>query len=142
VNAVQRRILRRARPYSPPYVAGDSADRGLVGYFIGASIANQFHFVMQSWITQGDFNPNTDYSPNNSGYDPLFGPSTVPPPFTPPTFDYCLDGEDPTQASSYRTVPTPPAVMPQLVITKGGLYVFFPSITALGLMADGKIAAS
>jgi deferrochelatase/peroxidase EfeB len=141
-DAVQHRILRRARPYGHAYVPGEQADRGLVGYFIGANLTAQFHFLMQTWMIAGGFAPLTDGSPNQSGYDPLFGPSPAPPP--PPvgssSFEYCTTN-DPSDPSSYTTVPTPPSAMPQLVITKGGLYVFFPSITALTLMAEGKITS-
>jgi deferrochelatase/peroxidase EfeB len=138
-NAVQHRVLRRARPYGPPYVAGDQADRGLVGYFIGANLASQFHFLMQTWMIAGSFAPLTDGSPNQSGYDPLFGPSPAPPP--PPFDSGSFEYYNPNDPQTYTTVPTPPLEMPQLVITKGGLYVFFPSITALGLMAAGKITS-
>ena len=137
------RILRRARPYGPAYVPGeqDKVDRGLVGYFIGANLTTQFRFVMQNWLTASGFS-TMDYSPDQGGYDPLFGAS-------PPSgyFAYCMDGEDPTVAANYATVPSqtpsppPPPVIPQFIVTKGGLYVFFPSITALGLMAEGKITS-
>jgi deferrochelatase/peroxidase EfeB len=137
------RILRRARPYGPAYTPAEKnkVDRGLVGYFIGANLGTQFRFVMQNWLTASGFS-GMDYSPDQSGYDPLFGAS-------PPSgyFAYCTDSENP--AGNYATVPSqpqtppppPPPVIPQFIVTKGGLYVFFPSITALGLIAEGKIAS-
>jgi deferrochelatase/peroxidase EfeB len=143
-NAVQHRVLRRARPYGPAYVQPDQADRGLVGYFIGALLSQQFSFVMSQWITangfaQYDFSPAFPYG-DGSGYDPLFGPS----PEWPNTgaFQYCMDNANPQDLNSYTQVPAAsPNNMPQLVITKGSLYVFFPSITALGLMAQGNITS-
>jgi deferrochelatase/peroxidase EfeB len=138
-NAVQHRVLRRARPYGPPYVQPDQADRGLVGYFIGALLSQQFSFVMSQWITGQGFD-QYDFSPDGVAYDPLFGP--------PPTasntgpFEYCMDNSDPTDQSNYALVPAAsPNNLPQLVVTKGSLYVFFPSITALGLMAQGNITS-
>ena len=109
-------------------------------YFIAHNLIYQFHFLMQTWMIACGFAPLTDGSPNQSGYDPLFGPSPAPPqpPVDSGSFEYCTTN-DPSDPSSYKTVPTPPSTMPQLVITKGGLYVFFPSIKALGLMGEGKI---
>jgi deferrochelatase/peroxidase EfeB len=138
--AVQHRVLRRAQPYGPPYVpgdsSGDSSDRGLVGYFIGAVLTDQFEFIMGTWITHGGFAGN-DQSPNLSGFDPLFGPPPPPPAQSPGagSFYYCKEGGDPSQPADYTKVDG----VTQLVTTKGGLYVFFPSITALALMAEGQI---
>jgi len=135
------RVLRRARPYGPPYVPKDpksaKQDRGLVGLFIGADLSAQFEFLMNSWMTNGHFSTN-DNSPNDSGYDPLFGP---PPPKLlggelPPAlseFSYCAG--DPSNPSDYKTL----AGLSQLIVTKGGLYVFLPSISALGYLASGTI---
>jgi len=133
--ADDHRVLRRARPYGPPYdpaVRGSrSEERGLIGLFIGADLGNQFEFLMSQWITNGGFSTN-DGSPNQSGYDPLFGPppgSTVS-----DAFSYCTG--DPKKATDYTTLPMP---LPQLVITRGGMYVFLPSITALGWLAKGAV---
>jgi hypothetical protein len=131
------RVLRRARPYGPPYDPADpesaAQQRGLIGLFIGADLGAQFEFLMSTWITNGNFSSN-DNSPNDSGYDPLFGP----PPDAVSQFttelSYCM-GNDPTNPADYETLPG----LPQLVITKGGLYVFLPSITALGYLASGTI---
>lgn len=137
------RILRRARPYGPPYVPQDPTsarqDRGLVGLFIGADLSAQFEFLMNTWITNGHFSTN-DNSPNDSGYDPLFGP---PPGAESPStteFAYCKVGQDPQNpapgdSSNYEILPR----LRQLIITKGGLYVFLPSISALKYLASGTI---
>jgi Dyp-type peroxidase family len=133
------RVLRRARPYGPPYDPKKSAsanqDRGLVGLFIGADLSNQFEFLMNSWITNGNFSTD-DTSPNDSGYDPLFGPPTVPPAQVPPSlseFSYCTG--DPSNPSDYKTLEG----LSQFIVTKGGLYVFLPSISALSYLASGTI---
>lgn len=108
--ASSHRVLRRARPYGPPYNPKDPAsadqDRGLVGLFIGADLSAQFEFLMNSWITNGHFSTN-DNSPNSSGYDPLFGapPDAVPPGAVPPNtteFSYCTG--DPSHPSDYETL--------------------------------------
>lgn len=135
--ADDHRVLRRARPYGPPYDPNvpESKDeqRGLIGFFIGADLGNQFEFLMNTWMTNGSFSTK-DSSPNSSGYDPLFGP---PPDAQTPantSFSYCTG--DPTKAAGYTTLGKP---LPQLVITRGGLYVFIPSISALGYLAAGTI---
>ncbi|MEA2785842.1 MAG: hypothetical protein QOF71_1946 [Candidatus Eremiobacteraeota bacterium] len=143
------RVMRRANAYGPKYVpASEVADdtRGLVGYFIGANLAAQWEFLFQNWVYTPPPNAN-DTSPNAGGVDPLFGPND-PNAFVSPNFYYgTAETEngttyvDPTGA----VVPNPPnndqgPPMPQFVRTDGGLYVFLPSITALGLMSQGKIA--
>lgn len=135
--AVQHRVLRRAQPFGPPYAAGDQENRGLVGYFIGAVLSQQFEFIMGSWITHGGFAGN-DHSPNSGGFDALFGPPPPPPQQSPGAglFYYCEDAGDPSNPADYTKVDG----VTQIVTTQGGLYVFFPSLTALGLMASGRIA--
>jgi deferrochelatase/peroxidase EfeB len=134
--ASQHRILRRARPYGPPYDPSDdesaSQDRGLIGLFIGADLQNQFEFLMGTWIINGNFSTN-DGSPNNSGYDPLFGPP--PDAVSPHTTEFSFCTGDPSNPADYETLQG----LPQLIVTKGGLYVFLPSITALGFLAKGAI---
>jgi hypothetical protein len=145
--ASSHRITRRANAYGPKYTPDTAGDtRGLVGYFIVANLATQWEFVFHSWVYLNGFNPN-DASPNQSGVDPLFGPND-PNAFVTPYFYYntTLPGGgtafvDPTGA----VVQNPPnddqgPPMPQFVRTDGGLYVFLPSITALRLMSEGKIA--
>jgi deferrochelatase/peroxidase EfeB len=142
------RVMRRANAYGPKYVrASGVADetRGLVGYFIGANLAAQFEFLFQQWVYQPPPDAN-DTSPNAGGVDPLFGPND-PNAFVSPNFYY--NTLQPGGATAYVDVTgavVPPngdpqgPPMTQFVRTDGGLYVFFPSITALGLLSQGKIA--
>ena len=134
--ASDHRVLRRARPYGPPYdpasPASATEQRGLVGLFIGADLQNQFEFIMHSWVIGGHFSTN-DHSFNGSGYDPLFGPP--PAAATPATTAFSFCAGDPTNPSDYETLQG----LPQLVVTKGALYVFIPSITALGYLSKGTL---
>jgi deferrochelatase/peroxidase EfeB len=136
--ATRNRVLRRARPYGLPYDPTDEAtrdgQRGLIGLFIGADLGAQFEFLMQQWITNGNFSTK-DGSSNKSGYDPLFGPP--PEAVAPGTTEFSYCSGDPTKPSDYRTLPG----LPQLVVTRGALYVFLPSISALRNLANGTIPA-
>jgi deferrochelatase/peroxidase EfeB len=129
--AASHRILRRARPFGPPYdpAAPTQEERGLIGLFIGASLVDQFEFIMHSWVMNGSFRQGDD-SPNESGVDPLFGPL----PNSAPAyqeFDYLsADGQTYTSVKG----------LPQFVTTAGGLYVFLPSVTALHCLSQGKVA--
>jgi hypothetical protein len=91
----------------------------------------------------------SDTSPNQGGVDPLFGPKDPADPdiYSTPYFYYRqnTDGADQYADSYGAPVPLgsttdqgPP--LPKFVRTDGGLYVFLPSITALELMSQGKIA--
>lgn len=123
--AVQHRIRRFATPYGPEYTPGTAGTpRGLVGHFMGANLAEQFEFLMSTWINTGYFR-QPDASPNGSGVDPLFGPQA---------------GEDADfsrlgRAGDYETT----SPMTRFIVTKGGLYVFLPSIAALEAIATGQI---
>ncbi|MCU1244191.1 MAG: Dyp-type peroxidase family, partial [Acidobacteria bacterium] len=128
--AAQHRILRRARPYGPAYdptePGSGSRPRGLIGLFLGADLGNQFEFLMQTWITQGSFSQNDD-SPNDSGYDPLFGPPPLAQSEDTTEFSYCAGNPgDPSKPADYAVLPG----LPQLVVTVGALYVFLPGIPA------------
>ncbi len=135
--AEANRVLRRARPYGTPYDPADplsqNEQRGLIGLFMGADLSAQFEFLMQTWITSGNFSTN-DNSPNGSGYDPLFGPPPAAQSPSNTVFSYATG--DPTNPDDYTTLP---AALPQLVITKGGLYVFIPGIGALSYLSKGTI---
>jgi len=120
--AQRHRVRRFATPYGPPYMpATADAQRGLVGWFMGADLSQQFEFVMKNWIANGGFRPGNDLSPNDSGLDPLFGPHPDDEIAAHKEFDY-LDG-----SGSYRRVPG----LQRFVRTDGGLYAFFPSLSAL-----------
>lgn len=66
-------------------------------------------------------------SPNLSGYDPLFGSPTQQ-----ESFQFATgDAANPNGYTTYTA--------PRLVFTRGSLYVFFPSLTAVKLMGEGII---
>ena len=124
--AEQHRVRRFATPYGPPYTPETRDERrGLVGLFMGANLTEQFEFLMQTWIGANDFR-FPDASPNSSGIDPLFGPNKD----EAVEFEY-LSSTPP----DYVTV----SPMERFIVTKGGLYVFLPSITALHYLAQGQL---
>ena len=52
------RMIRRGMPYGPiydPTKPNDGIERGLLGYFINASIENQFEFVLRRWVNDAEF---------------------------------------------------------------------------------------
>ncbi|HEX6292303.1 MAG TPA: hypothetical protein VFZ66_24155 [Herpetosiphonaceae bacterium] len=113
------RIVRRAMPYGPPYnpsQPNDGVARGLVGLFINASLKYQFEFVMQNWV-------------NGSEFDDLNKPDGT------PTRDGLLGNNSPDD--SYFTIPNKDGSstiikgFARFVTTRGGAYLFLPSISAL-----------
>lgn len=128
------RIIRRAMPYGRPYdpARRDDEARGLVGFFINADLANQFEFLMSSWMNGATFvksvrgTDGTNPVRNISGDDLMGGVN------------------DP--ASSSFTLSSPPSAtgpatnqtvtgFPSYVTTRGGAYCYLPSITALRYLA-------
>lgn len=113
------RIVRRAMPYGPAWEPGQGKDgiaRGLVGHFIGASLENQFEFIMGKWIDGHGFTSNFTQP---QGLDPLLGPND---PRT-STFDFPPGG----RVTGFE----------QLIVTRGGLYCLLPSLPSLAWMAAG-----
>ncbi|HYJ04515.1 MAG TPA: hypothetical protein VEX43_05235 [Chthoniobacterales bacterium] len=116
-NKVDHRIMRRADAYGPHYEGkNDGQPRGLAGHFMCAMLANQFEFIMGQWVNNATF-PG---SAAQAGIDPLLG--AVP---DGSTFTYWESGSPVTVNGFSR-----------FVTTRGGLYCFIPSITAVKWMAE------
>jgi Dyp-type peroxidase family len=113
----RHRIIRRGRAYGAPLAPGamedDGIDRGLVFVCFNASIWRQFETIQALWIDDGD--------PFGLGADRDF-----------------LIG-DPDGGSGKMTIPgRPPFFLrpqPRFVTTRGGEYLYRPSITGLRWLA-------
>ncbi|NHZ39230.1 Dyp-type peroxidase [Massilia aquatica] len=140
-DSTHHRLLRRSMPYGPQYdpAVPDTQARGLIGFFINASIRNQFEFLSSEWNRRDDFvksatGPegaaagNTVY--NISGEDFLAGVND------PATSSFTLPGKGP-KGSANRTLDG----FARLVTTRGAVYCFFPSIKGLLYLAALPAAA-
>jgi len=113
------RMIRRGMPYGPiydPTKPYDGIERGLLGYFINASIENQFEFVLSHWVNDAEFAGAVRLNPKSK--DPMVGT------------------QDP--AESIFVIPQPNGAPPiemtgfsSFLKTKATAYCFLPSITAL-----------
>lgn len=119
------RLIRRGMPYGPKYVPGttdDGIERGLLGYIINASIANQFEFVMRQWLNGYDFvgaarlNPKSKDVMTSRIADPAESVFEIPQP----------NGAPPLRITGFSS----------FVTTKASAYCFLPSITALKFIAN------
>ena len=114
----KRRIIRRGMPYGPPYDPtnpNDGIERGLLGLFINVSLKDQFEFIMSTWLNDGDF------AGINNTLDPLVGNNT------PGESRFLIPSQKGTQTVTG---------FPRFVITRGSVYCFLPSITALKYLAN------
>jgi Dyp-type peroxidase family len=109
-----RLLLRRGLPYGDalPDGAPDQGERGLVGFFLNASIERQFEFVQRKWINWGQFDGLDGES------DPITGPA----------------GRDFTWQRP--VVPRRFADLPRFVTVRGGEYFFIPGIAAVRYLAE------
>lgn len=125
LDKVDHRIMRRADAYGPPYTGTDDGEqRGLAGHFMCAmlSIQSQFEFLMSQWVNGDQFAGGKSFP----GIDPLLGNvGDVPNVSNQTEFIYWQNGQA-------VTVPN----LSRFVTTKGGLYLFLPSITAIKWMAQ------
>ena len=116
----KHRIVRRGLTYGPPYDPArpdDGHERGVVGLFIGVSLRDQFEFLMAEWALDGLFAPGLGRT-----QDPFLGTG---------------DGTGAGRAFRLRT-PAGRAELtglPRLVTTRGGAYVFLPSLTGIRHLA-------
>jgi Dyp-type peroxidase family len=119
----RRRIMRRGMPYGPEWKAGDpvgDTPRGLLGHFIGSSLTLQFETVMGEWINRGMTNP--DITGSN---DVLIGVLQNPNVFKVPN-----PANKPAQEIAVNDM--------QFTYTRGSIYAFLPSMTALRWIGDLK----
>jgi deferrochelatase/peroxidase EfeB len=114
----KRRIVRRGMPYGPPYDPAhpnDGIERGLLGLFINGDLATQFEFIMSTWLNDGDF------AGINNTRDPLVGDNR------PEESKFVI----PTQKRPQKVTG-----FPRFIITRGSVYCFLPSVTALKHLAN------
>lgn len=135
------RIVRRAMPYGPLYdpAAPPEADpppRGLIGYFINASIFTQFEFISKQWNLGSEFVASAkdpqhpeygDAYFNISGQDVFLGVNNP----ASSSFTLAAPGEGGSNNTKVKG-------FPRVVHTRGSAYVFFPSITGLRYLATGR----
>jgi deferrochelatase/peroxidase EfeB len=122
-DKVNHRIMRRADAYGPPYTGTDDGkERGLAGHFICSMLSNQFEFLMSQWVNSTTFAGGKALP----GIDPLLGNvGDVPNVPNQNVFTYW-------ENSQAVQVPN----LSRFVTTRGGLYCFLPSITAIKWMAQ------
>lgn len=129
------RIVRRAMPYGPEYNPTQpvEAERGLTGYFINASISNQFEFIEGQWNDTATFvksatgpggSKDGNAVFNISGEDVFLGVND------PATSSFTLAGIG-ANGKGNKTL----TGFPRTIITRGGVYCFFPSISGLRYLA-------
>lgn len=135
-DSTHHRIIRRAMPYGAAYDPERSDDiaRGLVGYFINASLHNQFEFLTSQWNLESDFvksatapggTPAGNAVFNISGQDVFLGVNdTSSSSFTFPAAGQ--NGSNNTNATGFG----------RTITTRGSVYCFFPSMTGLQCLAD------
>lgn len=113
------RIVRRGVPYGPPYDPANPHDgqaRGLLGLFIGVSLRDQFEFLMSEWANSGRF---TAWLGDTK--DPLLGATG--------------EGEG-RFAIPRREGAVVIDGFSRFITTRGGAYVFLPSISGIRYLAN------
>ena len=136
-SASHHRIVRRAMPYGREYdpAAPVAEARGLVGYFINASLTNQFEFLMGQWNDTDGFvkaatrpgDPDGDAgnaSLNISGEDIFLGVND------PQSSSFTLPGLG-AKGSRNTTLQG----FARSITTRAGVYCFFPGIQGLRYLA-------
>ena len=113
-----RRIIRRGIPYGPLYDPANpvSAERGLLGSFMCASLTGQFEALLYDWTNLGLLDPRVTGSndPMLGNNDPQFSRMTLP-------FENC--------EVTFRG-------FSRFIHTRGGAYLFQPSISAIRYLAS------
>jgi deferrochelatase/peroxidase EfeB len=120
------RIIRRGMPYGPTYdptKPHDGIERGLLGYFINASIENQYEFVLGHWVNDSEFAGAVRLPPKSK--DPMIGTQD------PRESIFMIpqaNGAPPIKVTGFST----------FVTTKAAAYCFLPSITAVKFISQLK----
>jgi deferrochelatase/peroxidase EfeB len=118
------RLIRRGMPYGPNYDPKqpyDGIERGLLGYFVNASIENQYEFVLRQWVNDAEFAGSVRLHPKSK--DPMIGTQD------PAESIFVIpqaNGAPPIQITGFSS----------FIKTKAAAYCFLPSITAIRLIAN------
>jgi deferrochelatase/peroxidase EfeB len=108
-----RRLVRRGIPYGPPFnpEAPDDVERGLLGVFLCGSLIAQYEAVQYDWVNLGLQDPRITGTndPVIGNNDAQFSSFTLP------------VGDSSIQLRGF----------PRFVHTRGGEYLFLPSLSAL-----------
>ena len=118
-----RRIIRRNFPYGPPISADsppDDIERGLIGFFICGDLEMQFEFLQKVWANmdiatagiRGTKDPITGAQPEHGG-------------------QFVIRTQD-------RNDPVIFDEVPRLVITRGSVYCFIPSISSMKYLSGAS----
>lgn len=116
-----RRIIRRNFPYGPELednALPDDIERGLIGFFVCGDLEMQFEFLQKIWA-------NLDIATTGirGTRDPLIGAQPE-------------EGGQFVIRTKDRSDPVIFDEVPRLVITRGSVYCFLPSISALKFLAQ------
>ena len=122
--ANRRRILRRGLPYGDVKdPSRNDGNHGIIIMMVNADINRQFEFVQQQWINYGnDFKAGNDKEIILGNHNDEYPSKAV--------IQVDPDSEQPPYF--VRNIP-------RLVETRGGDYFFIPSMTALRMIADGRV---
>jgi deferrochelatase/peroxidase EfeB len=118
------RIIRRGMPYGPNYDPTkpyDGIERGLLGYFVNASIENQYEFVLGHWVNNSEFAGAVRLNPKSK--DPMIGTQD------PEESIFVIpqaNGAPPVEVTGFSS----------FVTTKAAAYCFLPSITAIKFISN------
>jgi len=116
----RRRIIRRGLPYGSSTPESNNGEHGTIIITIVASIKRQFEFVIQQWMDYGnDFRLANDKDPIIGSQEEGGGRMVI-------------EGDE-------QTPPKFIADLPRFIETRGGVYLFIPSISALNLIAEGIV---
>lgn len=143
-DSTHHRIIRRAMPYGPPYDpqnTGQNAEqsqqnvtRGLIGYFINASIKNQFEFLSSQWNLLSSFVKSATGPGGSADGNAVFNISGE---------DVFLGVNDPASSSFTFAKPgkngkanSNVTGWSRTITTRGGVYCFFPGIGGLQYLAS------
>ena len=120
----RRRIMRRGLPYGDVKdQQRDDGEHGIIIMMMAASISRQFEFVQQQWINYGN-----DFKAGNDKDIILGNHGTELP-------SKAVIQVDPDGDSAPYFLQN----IPRMVETRGGDYFFLPSMTALRMIAQGRI---
>jgi deferrochelatase/peroxidase EfeB len=136
-DSSHHRIVRRAMPYGPPYDPAhpDSVPtpRGLIGYFINASLSNQFEFLTGQWNLGSTFVKSASGPGGSNAGNAVFNVSGE---------DVFLGVNDPASSSftlaaagAKGTNNTVLTGFSRMIATRGGAYCFLPGISGLRYLA-------